>query len=342
MSGQTPDRVPYHDAFWATTIERWRKEGMPDDVSPEEYFGCEFARINADYSLQMDVQLLEETDRSRVYFDENGAKRKDLLTADGWTPGWLDFAVQSEDDWRRLKDRAAYNPARITQETIEAYESARQRDLFVTFSVHACFHPTWQKAGMDNLLVWMIEEPDFVRDMFETHTQLIIDLFDGAKSAGMEFDAVWLSDDLGYRNGPMIGPQMYRDLILPSHKRACDHFAGDGLKTILHSDGNIGPLIPGFIEAGFQVLQPLEAKADLDVRDLKPRYGDSLILFGNIDARRLSGTREEIEDEIRTKVGSAMVDGGYIYHTDHSVPNDVSFDNYRYALDVLREVGRYK
>ncbi len=85
--------------------------------------------------------------------------------------------------------------------------------------------------------------------------------------------------------------------------------------------------------------RPLEAKASLDVLDLKPKYGDRLALFGNIDVRALAGTREEIEEEVRKKVGFGREHGGYIWHSDHSVPNDVSFENYCFALELLQKYG---
>ena len=342
LDGGVPDQVPFQDAYWATTIERWRAEGLPADVSPQRYFGCEMARMGGNYSLQFPQETLEKTDRYHVYKDDNGATRKDLNTADGWTPGWLDFSIKNRDDWHRLKDRATYNPSRISSNLLNAYNAALTRNQFIVFSTHACFHPTWHKIGMENLLIWMLEDPDLIADMFATHTQLIIDLFDGAKALGLTFDGAWLSDDLGYCTAPLISPDLYRDLVLPNHKRLCDHFARNGLKTFLHSDGNIAPLIPHFLEAGFGVLHPLEAKAGLDVRDLKPTYGDRLVLFGNIDVQMLAGTKGDVEEEIRTKVGFAKEGGGYMFHSDHSVPNNVSLDNYRFALEMLKKYGSYE
>jgi uroporphyrinogen decarboxylase len=333
--------VPYHDTYWVTTVERWRREGLPEGVSAEDFFGCEIVRLGGDYSLQLPVETLEESEGYRIYLDENGATRKDLATADGWTPGWLDFTIKGPDDWVRLRDRAAYNPSRIPGSVQDGYRQARKDGKFVVFSLHACFHPTWHKIGMDALLVWMLDHPDLITEMFAAHTQLVIDMYEGMVDLGLEFDGAWLSDDLGYRNAPLISPDMYRDLVLPHHQRLCSRFAQDGLKTMLHSDGNVGPLIPHFLDAGFAALHPLEAKAGLDVRDLKPRYGDRLVLFGNIDVRRLASTRDAIEEEIRAKVTAAKEGGGYIYHSDHSVPKDVSFDNYRFLVEMLEKYGRY-
>ena len=187
----------------------------------------------------------------------------------------------------------------------------------------------------------MKEDPDFIHDMFAAQTQLVIDIFEDLVQRGMDFDGAFIADDLGYVTGPLISPTMYRELILPYHKRLCDHFADHGLKTILHSDGNVGPLIPHFLEAGFTGLNPLEAKAGLDVRELKSLYGNRLICHGNIDVRKLAGTRAEIEEEITGKIPVAMQNGGYIYSCDHSVPNNISFENYTFALDLVKQYSIY-
>jgi uroporphyrinogen decarboxylase len=191
------------------------------------------------------------------------------------------------------------------------------------------------------MLMSMLDEPDFIHELYAAHTQLVIDLFEGMRRAGMEFDGAFLADDLGYQAAPLISPALYRQLVMPHHKRLCDHFASAGLKTFLHSDGRVTPLIPLFLEAGFAGLHPLEAKAGLDVRDLVAEYGNRLVWIGNIDVRKLSGTRAEIEDEIIPKVLAARRGGGYIYHSDHSVPNSVSLESYRYAIELVRRYGAY-
>ncbi len=339
LSGEIPDRVPFQDSYWGATIQRWHGEGLPKNISPDEYFGCEIARLGGDYSLQMPVVLIEKTERYRIYRDSNGATRKDLNTPDGWTPQWLDFSIKGRDDWNKLRDRAYYYPSRLSSHLGAAY--LRDKEKFVTYSVHGCFHSTWNKIGMEPMLIWMLDDPDFIEDMFEVHTQLAIDLYEGIKAMGVKFDGAWVSDDLGYVKAPLISPDMYHRLVMPYHQRLCRHFAKDGLKTILHSDGNVEPLIPHFLDAGFKALHPLEAKAGLDVAKLKPQYGDRLVLFGNIDVRKLAGSREDIEEEISTKLTIAKKGGGYIYHSDHSVPSNVSFENYCFAVEMVGKYGGY-
>jgi uroporphyrinogen decarboxylase len=79
----------------------------------------------------------------------------------------------------------------------------------------------------------------------------------------------------------------------------------------------------------------------MDLFDLKRRYGDRLAFMGNVDFEVISRGESEMVDEIRTKVGLGKEGGGYIYHSDHSVPPKVSLTQYRKVLELVREYGRY-
>lgn len=341
LGGGVPDRVPITDIFWETTVQRWHSEGLPPGVAPESYFEIEMVRIAGDYTMQFPERVLEATGTARTYWDSNGALRKDLKLPDGWTSQWLDFSIKTRDDWFRHRERLRFNESRISDSVLEHYRQARLEGKFVAYSGHACFHPTWEKVGFDRELMLMLDDPDLIHEFYAAQTQLMIDIYEGMRRRGMEFDGAFFADDLGYKTAPFISPSMYRELVFPHHKRLCDYMAERGVRAVLHSDGDIRPLIPSFIDAGFAALHPLEAKAGIDVRELKRQYGGRLAFFGNIDVRKLSGTREEIEEEIATKLPVAKVGGGYIYHSDHSVPHSVSFDNYCFAIDLIKRYGAY-
>ncbi len=157
----------------------------------------------------------------------------------------------------------------------------------------------------------------------------------------MSLRASWVWDDLAYKNGPFISPQHYRRFVMPQHERIVQPFRKRGKPAILHTDGNVKLLVPHFIEAGFTALQPLEAKADMDVRELKAQYGDKLAFIGNIDARALARGPEAIRREVESKVPVAAEGGGYIAGSDHSVPPDVSLSNYLYFVELVKRVGTY-
>ncbi len=114
------------------------------------------------------------------------------------------------------------------------------------------------------------------------------------------------------------------------------------MPVILHNCGCVRDLIPRFIEDGLTCLQPLEVKAGMDLIELKRDFGDKLAFMGGIDVRAMADPDPAvIEEEIKTKILSAKKGGGYIYHSDHSVPNNVSFEQYLRALQLVKEYGAY-
>jgi uroporphyrinogen decarboxylase len=135
---------------------------------------------------------------------------------------------------------------------------------------------------------------------------------------------------------------MYEEFFFPHDRRVCDFFKARGMPVILHSCGNVKSLIPRLIDAGYTCLQPLEVKAGMDLIELKKEYGQALAFMGGIDVRKMSDPDPRvIEHEIATKVPAAMQGGGYVYHSDHSVPDAVSLAQYRRVLELVHRYGTY-
>jgi uroporphyrinogen decarboxylase len=101
-------------------------------------------------------------------------------------------------------------------------------------------------------------------------------------------------------------------------------------------------VIGDLIESGVDAINPLECKANMDLRELAPQWGDRLGFVGGIDVRVLmTNDPEQIREEVRAKLGAAMPHNGYICHSDHSVPPGVTLESYRLLLEEVRTVGRY-
>ena len=343
LSGGVPDdRIGMNDTMWSSTLERWRREGLPEEQSPQDHFGVnDFCSIGADYSLMLEEQTLEQAEDYRIYTDHNGVTCKDYMTPRGWVVYPMDFAIKSEEDWLRYEPQMAFRPDRLPAGALATYERGRSRGQFVAFSSHASFHPVWELIGHENELVWMCEQPRLIRTIAERIADLVIENYEELKKLGIEIDGAFLADDMGFRSGTMFSQPMYRDIIFPAHQKICAHLNADDSPPILHSDGDIRGFIPDIIAAGFKGLHPLEVKAGLDIQDLKSRYGSQLAFYGNIDARVMAGTREDIEREISTKIPLAKEGGGYIYHSDHSVPDDVPLENYAFTIELVEQYGKY-
>jgi len=143
---------------------------------------------------------------------------------------------------------------------------------------------------------------------------------------------------MAFKNGPLIGPGQFRDFMIEPYGILIDAARECGVPIIdVDSDGDIRLLIDLWLEAGVTMLHPFEAAAGMDVVEISRRYGKRLAMRGGVDKRALARGRTAIDAELQ-RIRPAFDAGGYIPHVDHSVPPDVSFDDYRYYLDGLRRL----
>ncbi|NLC55236.1 MAG: hypothetical protein GX774_00180 [Armatimonadetes bacterium] len=339
---QEADRVPIHDTPWGTTEERWHREGMPEGQSSYDYFGFEIRGYWGDNSLQLERKVIEETDDYIIATDGNGATMKNWKHRTT-TPELVDFLIKSRAIWEEYKPRRAYNDRRVDWSGARAaYDDARAKGLFFYLGWGPGFTQVCDMVGPERLLIAMVEEPEWAKDMFMTDAQVCVAIAEEMMARGFDFDAGWIFDDLGYKHKGFFSPAMYRELLMPAHKLICDCFKSRGKPMLLHSCGYVTEFMPLFIECGFDCIQPLEVKAGNDLIALKKQYGEWLCFMGGIDVRAMADPDPRvIEREIATKLPAAKQGGGYIFHSDHSVPDNVSFAQYQRVMELVAEYGRY-
>jgi len=340
---QEPDRVPMVEiSFWPPTVERWRTEGLPADVSPEQHFELErIPRIGIDCSLQFEIETLEETDAWTVERDRDGSVHKRWKDHYA-TCAEIDQLVKTRADWEGVRERLQPTADRLPENLCAAIDAAHERG---DFAVLVPGEPVWwtlRTLGMERALIAMAAEPDWFEEMVAAQTRMQVELIRMALAAGARPDGLWYFSDLCYRNGMFFSPRSYRELMLPYHRQIAQACHEHGLFLLLHCCGDARNLIPHLIDAGFDAIQPLEARCGNDVRELKPRYGNAITLFGNMNMDVFaSGDRAAIRHEVLSKLEAAMPGGGYIWHSDHSVPPTIAFADYAYAVELAREHGIY-
>jgi len=343
LTGGVPDRIARTDSPWSETIRRWRQEGLGEEEDVGRRFGFDLAGIGGcDTSLRLPTETIEDCDEYCIHRDANGVLRKDFKRDSGHTPQWLEHTIKTPEDWFEHKERLVPCDERVDKEKLpKQYAELRERDLFIHFTHTEAYEMSWPVWGQVGIFTTMMDRPDVIEDVFKTYTDLIIALAQNVLDLGVDFDGAWFWGDLGYRNSQLFSPALYDQLLFPHHQRMCRFFNDLGKPVILHSCGRIQELIPRFIEAGFAAIQPLEAKANQDVRELKKIFGNQIVFFGNIDIRTMSTTKEAIEEEMRTKITAAKEGGGYIYHSDHSVPPTVSWENYQFVMECVDRFGNF-
>jgi len=342
LNHEEADRVPIHDSPWGHTVNRWRKEGLPEGESPDSFFGYEMAGQGADCSLQLPYQVIEEAETYRIYKNAEGATRKDFKDHES-TPECLDFTIKDRETWEEYKPRMAWNDSRVDWEGgLAANKATREKGLFVTYNAAFGYDKMQGFVGSQRLLEAIALDPAWVKDMFDTAVDLLLTAAEEMMSRGFKFDGAFVFDDMGYRNGTLFSPEDYRVVEFPSQKRMCDFFKSRNMPVILHSCGCVREIVPMLIEAGFTCLQPLEVKSGMDLVELKKNFGDELAFMGGIDVRAMADPDPSvIESEIETKIPVAKEGGGYIYHSDHSVPSNVSFQQYCRVIELVGKYGAY-
>jgi len=194
--------------------------------------------------------------------------------------------------------------------------------------------------GTENTLIAMMEEPELVEDIFETQLTNTIVLYNRMWDAGYHFDEMFWYDDMGYKGTTFFSPNMYREMLKPYHTRAVKWAHDHGIVSQLHSCGNIMTLVPDIVDTGVDCLNPLEVKAGVDAIKIKKEYGDKLVLRGGINAVNWSNP-EAILAEIHEKVPVLMENGGFIFSSDHSIPNSVSLENMKLIMEEIKRIGKY-
>ena len=342
LAHQEPDCLPMHDSIWAATLSRWHREGLSDDLPASEYFGFALCGFGPDLTPQYPVRVLERSSEYIVETTPYGGVRKNHRDR-STTPELIDYGVKTRADWEAAKRRLQPGYTRVDWVQLrQNYERARADGLYITYNAITGYDLCQAYIRADELLPLLLTDPDWIRDIAETQADMAIEMARIMIGEGYRFDGAFLYNDMGYRNAPFFSPRTYRELFKPADRRMFDYFHSQGMAVILHSCGRVSPFIPDLIEIGLDCLQPLEVKAGMDLVELKREYGRDLAFMGGIDVRAMADPDPQaIEREVASKVPVAKAGGGYIYHSDHSIPNNVSFAQYCRVLELVRKYGAY-
>jgi uroporphyrinogen-III decarboxylase len=161
------------------------------------------------------------------------------------------------------------------------------------------------------------------------------------RAADGMLDGMYIWGDVAYVNGMLFSPEYWRTYFKPIVEAQINVCHENGIPVIYHGCGNATEIFEDFIELGIDAYNPLEAKAGLNVVDLRRAYGHRLSFCGNMDALAWANEPfEELKRQTLHKLNAAK-GGGYIFQSDHSVPSNISAERFEYVLNLVREYGQY-
>ena len=336
------DRVPVMDYAWPETIQRWRREGLPTDDYVSYFDLDKTASIATDNSPRLPVYTVEETEDYIIRTTPWGVANKNFKSHTT-TPEDVSHVVNSYEAWKKVRERMTPADDRIPWDMLRReYKTWRSEGRWITGELWFGFDITHSHmVGTETVLMAMFDEPEWIIDMIDRELTLSLQLLERVWDAGYTFDEIHWPDDMGYKGTQFFSLSMYREIVKPFHQRAIDWGHAHGCKVRLHSCGNIMPFVPELVEMGLDGLNPLEVKAGMDPLYLKKTYGDKLLFHGGINAANW-GKRAVITKEIETYVPMLKEKGGYIFASDHSIPDYVSFEDFKNIIETVKRVGSYE
>lgn len=313
-------------------------------------------RLHCDVRGVLDIHPAETLERNRKrdphspFIDSWGSGQMEI-GPDEWFPGVhpLSDAASIEDlesypGWPDMKD-----PSRVAHVKAVAKKLAEQNEYAIMATPWLLFplERAFAMQGMDVFLLNLAINPEFAIALLEKTASLCKELMEPfLAEMGDQVDIIKVGDDLGTQESLLISPKMYRDILKPIHADYIDFIKQrTDAKVFFHTDGDVVPLIPDFIEMGIDILNPIQTSAGkmADLASLKKKFGKNILFCGGIDTHRVlpAGTQEEVRREVKRVIELLGDNGGYMVASVHTIMNDVPPENVLAMVDAVEEFGKY-
>lgn len=254
--------------------------------------------------------------------------------------------MNSLDKWEELKTDFQESITKQYVKKAKKLYSAISRKfkskimIFVETVFAGIYESAWQGMGIEYFSKQLYKNPNFIKEVFDVYADFNIALFNSYMDVGAEVFVE--AGDIAYKSGPFFSVKKYYELLLPAYKKLTDAVHERGKKIILHTDGQITPLLDFIVDCGFDGLQSLEPTANVDLALVKKRVGDKLCLLGNIDVADVLtfGTKHDVFEAVKFAIKTAGLGGGFMISPSNMHPA-VKVQNLRWMVEATKEYGKY-
>ena len=357
----------FFNNFWNEAIASWVESGAPQELLNNayrgSYFGFDHVRIMREivsglvqvrYEVgrietyvaippivpMFEMKILGEDEHTATFINYGGQTVRVFKNHPLKMPMYLDHPVKDRDTWKEYKKRLDPDIPERWPADMDAYvEKMNTRDIPLCLEIGSFFGFLREWMGLEKTLYTFYDDPQLIEDMMDTMLNLELEVVRRTvKVIKADFALFW--EDMCYKTGPLISPDMFRKFMMPRYRQVTDLLRQSGIDIIfVDSDGNLNKLIPLWLECGVNGFWPLEVAAGNDAVALRKEYGRDAILAGNMDKRALLKDKGTIKEEVLSKLPFLLETGGYFPSIDHLVPPDITLENYQYFINTMREVA---
>ena len=250
----------------------------------------------------------------------------------------VEYPVKDMESWLKYKKRFEFDKNQISNEEIEKAITMQKQGAVICAQIPGGYDLPREIMGDETLCMTYYDDPEMINDIMETITDSSFRHLEEL-SRKVQFDVLIVHEDMAGKGGPLAGPKQIKEFIKPYYRKIWDMLSSRGTRLFAQdSDGDMRPVIDSFIDCGVNVFFPNEPAADMDIVDLRKKYGKSIGLIGGIDKHVLRKDKKAILKELEYKMQPCMQNGGVIFALDHRIPNGTPLENYRYYVKTAREI----
>jgi uroporphyrinogen decarboxylase len=327
--------------YWDENFREWDifvRNGIRNNGEADRFFN--FDRIgnlggNTWMHPAFETKVVEETATTQTVIDGNGLYKEVPKDGHDTIPHYLKASITTPADWQREKELRfdRRHPARTVD--VEALRRAHppERDYPLGVYCGSLMGRIRDMLTFEGIAFAIFDYPDMLEDMVETACVLTEDFLDQVLGR-IDFDYASGWEDICFKNGPIVTMEFFREVVVPRYKRIGRRLHQHGIDLwYTDCDGDVRPLLPGFLEAGINCLFPYEVNSCAHVVELLDEYGKDLRIMGGVDKMELAKGPAAIQAYLES-LAPAVERGGYIPFCDHRCPPNVKPQDYLYYLDL--------
>ncbi|MCD6352224.1 MAG: hypothetical protein J7M26_08900 [Armatimonadetes bacterium] len=313
MSFQSVDRLPLMEwaTWWNKTIDRWHQEGLPPELTDGFEIRCYFG-----------------LDKFQQYWI--GAIGSGTPAPPFHGAGVMGSGASYDELLEFLYPREAFN-----KKLVEGWaEQQATGELVVWITLEGFFWFPRTLLGIERHLYSFYDEPELLHRMNTDLLEFNLHVLDEFCELCVP-DFMTFAEDMSYNHGPMLSREHFDEFVAPYYRQITPVLHERGILPFVDTDGNVTDLVPWMQEVGVRGFLPLERMAGVDVNQLRRDYPD-LLMIGAFDKTVMHLGEEAMRAEFE-RLMPVMKSGGYIPSVDHQTPPEVSLEDYRLYLRLLRE-----
>ena len=331
--------------YWDENFREWPifvKNGIRNNAEADLFFS--FDRIggaggNVGMNPPFPHRVVSETATTRIVQNHDGLLAEVPKDGHDTIPHYLKSSIQTPEDWKRAKEERfrLEDPARRVD--VDAVRKAHPptRDYPLGIGCGSMIGRIRDMLTFEGVAYATYDYPDMVEDMVETHCLLVEHALDQLLPH-IDFDYASGWEDICFKNGPIVSLDFFTRVVTPRYRRIGRKLHAAGIDLwYTDCDGDVRPLLPGFLEAGINCLFPYEVNSCVHPAALLAEYGKELRIMGGVDKLELRKGRPAIKAYLES-LAPLVARGGYIPFCDHRCPPDVKPDDYLYYLDLKEEM----